>query len=131
MPFFGSRYSALTHHRFWDGSRHYWTGMAVEGMGDQDPDNPHCCPDLSIYDGGEVQLGRPELGALRAALKRSGMTHRAAGERLGMGLSRVRQRLYGRRPFTRVHFNQLCRLTGVDPAGMTPGDDASSEEAPR
>ncbi len=110
-----NRYCALTHHIFWDGDYHYWTGMVVKGVEDQNPDNPNCCHDLSIFEGGEVVAERAALVKLRSGLKSSGKSHKEAGARLGMGLSRFRQRLYGRRPFSGVEFNSLCRLAGLNP----------------
>ena len=76
MPYFGSRYNAQTHHTFWDGGRHYWTGMAVSGMEDQDPTNPNCCQDLSVYEGGEVTTPRSVLRGLRTAMNLAYVEHR-------------------------------------------------------
>jgi len=121
MPYHGSRYTAQTHHMYWDGGRHYWTGMAVKGMENQNPDNPLCCPDLALYEGEEVAAGPGTLMGLRAAMKRAGLSHRAATERLCVGVTSVRQRLYGRRPFARSEFNRLCRLAEIDPDRLLEG----------
>jgi hypothetical protein len=119
MPYYGNRYTALTHHMYWDGQTHYWPAMPVMGMDDQDPENPHCCQDTAVYERGEVCLKRPALARLREELRARGHTHGAAGERLGVGLSSFRQRLYGRRPFSHAEFSLLCRLSGVDPETLT------------
>jgi len=131
MPYYGCRYDAQTHHNFWDGRMHYWTGMAVKGSEDQDPDNPNCCHDPAVYERGPVWPGGPGLASLRRALCERGHTHRAAGERLGLGLSSFRQRLYGRRPFSRGEFGHLCRLAGVDPETLLDGggEDDGTEES--
>lgn len=130
MPYFGSGYNALTDHRFWDGGRHYWTGMTVKGMEDQDPDNPMCCPDLAVYEGGDVAPDPRALAGLRAALGRTGLTHREAADRLDMGLSRMRQRLYGQRPFSRAQFSRLCRMAGVDAEGLFDPPGTAGEVRP-
>jgi hypothetical protein len=117
-PFYEVHYTALTHHSLWDGKRHYWPGMPVPGMDDQDPANPHCCQDLSIYEGEEVQLDSDALVKLRHGLRHRGHTHSKAGDRMGMGLARMRQRLYGRRPLTRTQLTKLCTLAGFEPSDL-------------
>ncbi|PLX46579.1 MAG: hypothetical protein C0609_00165 [Deltaproteobacteria bacterium] len=112
MPFYGAKYTALCDHRGWDGGVHYWSGMAVPQMGDQNPDNYNCCPELMQYEGEEVDLDESSLRGLRARLKSSGYTHRGAGARLGMGLSHIRQRLYGQKRFRRGELNILSQLSG-------------------
>jgi hypothetical protein len=92
--------------------------MPVKGMEDQNPQNPNCCPDLIVYEGGAYQPAPEALRTMRHGLQRAGLTHRSAGERLGLGLSSIRQRLYGRHPFTRTEFVQLCRLSGIDPDAL-------------
>lgn len=113
-PYEGYEYTATTPHYFWDGQSHYWTGMAVKGSEDQDTENPNCCHDLELFEGGEVSPGREALKFLRASLRSRGHTHRSAGERMGFGVSRLRERLYGRKPIRRGDFYALCRLAGVD-----------------
>lgn len=125
MPYYGCRYGALTHHGYWDGGTHYWPGMPVRGMDEQDPDKPQCCQDMEVYERGSVALGRPALRTLRAALSHRGRTHRETGERLGLGLSSLRQRLYGRRAFSRAQFSLLCRLAGVDPTALQNGEEGA------
>lgn len=117
-PYDGYEYTALTPHYFWDGRSHYWTGMAVKGAEDQNPDNPNCCHDLDFFEGGEVTPDAEVLRYLRASLRARGLTHRAAGEKVGYGLSRLRERLYGRRSMRRGDFFALCRLAGVDGRGL-------------
>lgn len=118
MPYYGSMYGALTHHNFWDGNYHYWTGMAVKGAEDQDPDNPNCCHDLAVFESGEVEIDHRALKSLRYNLRKNGHTHRAVSERIGRKLSYMRQRLYGQRPFKRAELNLLCRLCRVDPDNL-------------
>jgi hypothetical protein len=113
LPRGETAYGALTDHRFWDGRPHYWTGMAVKGMEDQDPLNFNCCPDLEEYEGEEVELSGRELRGLRERLRSRGHSHRAAGYRIGMGVSQLRQRLYGQRPFLRNEYRQLCDMAGI------------------
>lgn len=117
MPYYGSNYSALTPHQYWDGRMHYWTGMPVHG--DEEgltEDGQPALPALERQ--GIVKLKKPELESLRSKLKSSGCTHKEAGEELGMGLSRMRERLYGRKHLKRTEFEVLCRLAGIDPAGL-------------
>jgi hypothetical protein len=118
MPYYEKQYNALTPHYYWDGGMHYWTAMAVKGTEDQDSQNPNCCPllDDTLEDRQELSSG--ELRRLRRGLRARGHSHRGAGERLGMGLSRFRQRLYGRRAFLRTEFYQLCRMAALDPKGL-------------
>lgn len=126
-PYEGYEYTALTPHYFWDGGKHYWPGMTVKGSEDQDPDNPACCQDLLVYERGEVILNSSELEYLRRSLKKRGLSHRGAGRRMGMGLSRIRSRLYGLLPFRQDDFGVLCRLAGVDPDGLGRRGDGALE----
>ncbi len=112
MPFWATRYEALTDNRFWDGGRHYWTGMAVKGREEQDPSNFNCCPNLSLYEDEEVEVDLASLRELRAGLNGLGVTHKRAGEELGVGISHLRQRLYGQRPFTRGQLTALGKMAG-------------------
>ncbi|TLN00097.1 hypothetical protein FDZ71_14850 [bacterium] len=111
----GEKYGALTDHRFWDGQSHYWTGMAVKGMEDQDPLNHNCCPDLGELAEEEVELDSRELRGLRGRLRERGYTHSAVGRALGVGLSFIRQRLYGQRPFSALDYRAICHLVGIRP----------------
>jgi hypothetical protein len=122
-PFFEVHYTALTHHSLWDGGRHYWPGMPVKGMDDQDPANPHCCQELALYEGEEVQLDKNALVRLRRGLRHQGHTHKGAGDRMGMGLARMRQRLYGKRPLTRNQLVKLCVLANIEPGEFSSPTD--------
>lgn len=118
MPYYGSNYNALTHHTQWDGRTHYWTGMAVKGFEEQDPDKPNCCHDMALFEPEEVSPDRRALKSLRLNLRAKGHSHRAICERLGQKLSFMRMRLYGERPFKKHEFNALCRMVGLNPDNL-------------
>lgn len=126
-PYEGYEYSGETPHCFWDGRYHYWSGMSVRGTEDQNPENPACCQNLAVYDRTGVSPGPEQLLMMRRGLKRRGLTHRAAGERLGIGESGARLRLYGQAAFSRNDFLVMCRLSGIDPEGLS-GDGCEDAE---
>lgn len=117
-PYEGYEYSGETPNYFWDGRQHYWPGMAVRGSEDQNHDNPACCQNLAVYDRTGVSPPPPHLERMRSGLKKRGLTHRAAGERMGLCEAGVRSRLYGKAEFTRGDFLVMCRLAGVAPEGL-------------
>jgi len=124
-PYFGIHYTALTPHQYWDGQTHYWTGMVVKGQEDQDPANPNCCHAPETFER-EVRLRPTALRQLRRGLYCKGVTHRSAGEAMGLGLSGMRQRLYGKKSFSAAEFRTVCRMAGVGAGGAWDASDGAT-----